>query len=125
MEIMKNKPSSESVPPKSLLGYWKITEMDLWDAAYIDLVVPGHITFERDGLGEFQFGTVHGWIDCRFGSTPEGPEVQFSWEGESDTDPGCGRGWARLRDGKLVGRIFIHLADVSGFVAQKPSKVGA
>lgn len=27
--------------------------------------VPGHFTFERDDLGNFQFGLVQGQIDCR------------------------------------------------------------
>lgn len=27
----------------ALIGYWKITKMEVWDAAYVDLVVPGFI----------------------------------------------------------------------------------
>lgn len=47
----------------ALIGYWKITKMEVWDAAYIDLVVPGFIEFEMEGdhlMGQFQFGTVRG-----------------------------------------------------------------
>jgi hypothetical protein len=42
--------------------------MELWNTKYIDLVVPGFIEFSGDGTGEFQFGTVRGWLDSRFGN---------------------------------------------------------
>jgi hypothetical protein len=46
----------------SFLRYWKITEMQLWDQAYVNLLVEGFIEFdEADGehiTGCFQFGTV-------------------------------------------------------------------
>jgi len=51
-----------------LIGYWKITKMDVWGQAYVDLVVPGFIEFEMEDvhlMGQFQFGTVVGWLDCR------------------------------------------------------------
>lgn len=52
-------------PTNPFLGSWRIVEMECWDREYIDLVVPGHITFAKDNLGSFQFGTVQGWLDCR------------------------------------------------------------
>ncbi len=84
-------------------GTWRIVEMEVWDREYLDLVVPAHITFESDGLGEFQFGTVQGWLDCRFAAG----RVEFSWEGLSDGDTVSGRGWGAISEaGKLEGRIF-------------------
>jgi hypothetical protein len=47
------------------LGTWHIIEMEQWDQDYIDLVVPGYISFRKDQRGEFQFGAVHGDLDYR------------------------------------------------------------
>ena len=101
------------------LGSWRILEMEVWDRDYIDLVVPGHVTFDLESQGEFQFGSVRGWIDCRFSRRDNLPFVEFSWEGESEMDPACGRGWASLQDDQLQGRIYIHNGDDSAFAAAK------
>ena len=93
--------------------------MELWDQEYRDLMVPAYITFNRNGSGEFQFGTVEGWMDCRFGSKDGFPSVEFSWDGQNDNDHGSGRGYAVLRGQRLEGRIFIHCGDDSGFLAEK------
>ena len=58
------------------LGYWKITEMEVWASKYIDLVVPGFIEFaveDEQVMGSFQFGTVSGWLDCRLRRRPRHP----------------------------------------------------
>lgn len=47
------------------VGKWRIAAMEQWDKEFIDLVVPGHITLKKDGLGNFQFGAVEGSIDYR------------------------------------------------------------
>jgi hypothetical protein len=48
------------------------------------------------------------------------PAPEFSWEGFDDGSPACGRGWAALGTaGRLVGHIFIHKGDDSGFVAER------
>ncbi len=107
-----------------LVGRWKITKMDVWDQVYVDLVVPGFIAFEvedRHLLGQFQFGTVKGWMDCRIRTVGLNDVVEWSWEGQNDRDPGCGRGWAALTDGRLVGRLFIHAGDDSAFEAERMS----
>jgi hypothetical protein len=54
----------------SLLGRWRITEMELWDTDFVDLLEPAYITFEVTGGGEFAFGAVRGDLDCRYG--PDG-----------------------------------------------------
>lgn len=48
------------------LGYWRIREMGIWDAHYLDLPVPAFSAFDRGRMGQFQFGAVIGWLDCRF-----------------------------------------------------------
>src|SRR2546425_11678592 len=70
--------------PERFIGYWRITEMEVWDAEYLDLVVPAFIEFDRERMGQFQFGTVRGWLDCRFGERDGVPVVDFSWEGENE-----------------------------------------
>ena len=102
-----------------LLGRWRIYEMEQWDCDYIDLDVPGFIEFVKNELGSFQFGTVEGGLDCRFETANEGLRVEFSWEGMSVNDPGCGRGWAVMQGTELYGRLFIHLGDDSWFKAKR------
>ena len=53
-----------------LLGRWRITEMELWDTDFVDMLEPAYITFEAKGGGEFVFGAVRGDLDCRYG--PDG-----------------------------------------------------
>ena len=106
--------------PSPIEGKWRITEMEQWDRDFIDLVVPGHITFQKNGDGSFQFGAVEGWLDCRV-ETVEGVErIEFSWQGTDEMDPVCGRGWATVRNGELYGRLYIHGGDDSWFRAQRP-----
>lgn len=98
------------------IGRWRITEMEKWHQEYLDPEVPAYIEFVRD-QGEFQFGTVRGWLDCRYGQQNGLPVVEFSWDGESDNDRGCGRGRATLVDERLEGHIFIHCSEDSSFKA--------
>jgi hypothetical protein len=39
----------------------------------------------------------------------------LSWEGEDDSDPGCGRGWPVLEGEELLGRSFMA-ATIPAFV---------
>jgi hypothetical protein len=103
--------------PKQFRGFWKIESMAQWDTDYIDLVVPGFLDFDDDLVGSFQFGTVVGSLDCRVRQVGAEATLEWSWEGHSDTDPGSGRGFARVEGGNLVGHIFIHQSDDSSFVA--------
>jgi hypothetical protein len=47
------------------------------------------------------------------------PAIEFSWQGVSEGDELCGRGWATLSDTILSGHIFIHNSDDSGFKATR------
>ena len=104
---------------KAFAGRWRIAEMDVWDSDYLNLVEPAYIAFEGANDGSFVFGTVKGWLDVRYGSRDGSACAEFSWEGFSDEDPACGRGWAAVGTaGRLVGHMFIHNSDDSGFVAE-------
>ena len=88
------------------LGSWRITALEQWDREYMDLVAPAFISFAARGSGEFQFGAVHGSLDCRFEDRDGVPRVEFSWEGDSEGDPACGRGWVEVHaGGTLKGRL--------------------
>lgn len=89
----------------------------MWDQDAIDLVQPGFIEFGGDGSGQFGFIAVNGELDCRDAAAGR-PGAEFSREGDDDTSPACGRGWAVLNpDGSLDGRIYFHLGDDSSFRA--------
>ena len=103
---------------RAFAGRWRIAEMDQWDE--LDLLGPAHITFAgRDG-GEFMFLAVHAELDVRYGARDGSACAEFSWEGFDDGTPISGRGWAVLGTaGRLVGHLFIHKGDDSGFVAER------
>jgi hypothetical protein len=108
-----------AITAKSFLGRWRITYMEEWDQDYVDLVTPGFIEFNQDDSGKFQFGTVRGFLDCRVEKRGRECRIEFSWDGQNDTDPGCGRGWAVIEQGQLSGHLYIHMGDDSEFVAEK------
>lgn len=93
--------------------------MEAWPQDYVDLVVPGFIEIEADGMGSFQFGTVSGGVDGSIRSIAGLTFFEWIWWGQSDNDEGCGRGWAQIENEKLVGQIFIYGSDHSGFVAKR------
>ena len=99
-------------------GRWRIVEMERWDRDAIDLVGPAFIELKTNGHGSFRFIAVEGFIDARRVEREGRPAVEFSWDGADEGDRVCGRGWAVLEpDGSLIGHLFIHLGDDSGFRA--------
>ena len=102
------------------VGYWRLVHMEEWDQDYLDLVEQAHIEFDEHQQGGFVFGVVKGWLDCRYSQEDRSPKVEFSWEGYSECDPACGRGWAVIEgDKKISGHLFIHCSDDSEFEAYK------
>lgn len=104
---------------KLFAGKWRIVEMEVWDQNYVDMEVPGFIRIGSDGTGQFQFGLVSGDIDGRVEQCGNEPRFDFSWSGQEENDPVCGRGWAVIENGELKGCIYLHLADDSAFRATK------
>jgi hypothetical protein len=108
----------------NIIGRWRITEMDNWDQEAVDLVQPGFIEFDDDGLGNLGFIVVTGELDCRDADRDGRPGVEFSWQGSDEGDDVSGRGWAVLNpDGTLEGHIYFHLGDDSAFRAERFSGV--
>jgi hypothetical protein len=103
---------------RAFAGRWRIIEMDEWDE--IDLLGSAHITFTGKDGGELVFITIEADLDVCYGSRDGAACAEFSWEGFDDGSPAGGRGWAALGTaGRLVGHIFIHKGDDSGFVAER------
>jgi hypothetical protein len=99
-----------------LLGKWRITSMELWDAAFIDLLGPGYIRFDAAGGGAFAFGAVQGEID----GLPGGESIHFTWEGSDEMDHASGDGDAELEaDGTLTSEIRFHRGDEAAFTARR------
>jgi hypothetical protein len=108
------------MPERRIIGRWRITEMDNWDQEAIDLVQPGFIEFDEEGLGGLGFIAVTGELDCRDADRDDRPGVEFSWQGSDEGDDVSGRGWAALNpDGTLAGHIYFHLGDDSAFRAER------
>jgi hypothetical protein len=104
---------------KQFVGQWRIVEMEVWDQDYVDMEIPGFIRIDSKGTGQFQFGLVSGDIDGRVEHYGKIARFDFSWSGQEENDPVCGRGWTIIEDGELRGRIHLHLADDSAFRAVK------
>jgi hypothetical protein len=91
-----------------LVGKWRIVEADLWDRDYLDLVEPAHISFGKDGRGEFAFGAMHGDMDLKYAPGA----VSFTWAGFDEMDDVSGAGAAALDDdGVLAIELSFHLGD--------------
>jgi len=78
---------------QAVLGTWRITCMEVWDADYFDMEVAAHVTIRNDLTGEFRFGLVQGDIDARVADIGGVARVEFSWSGADENDPMSGRGW--------------------------------
>jgi len=109
-------------PKNWALGHWHIVSMDQWDEDYLNEEVEAFIEFEPSHTGQFQFGYVHGEIDFRVTQRDGKPAVEFSWDGNDESDSAQGRGWAVLEGEELRGEIFFHLGDESGFVARRAAE---
>ena len=101
------------------MGRWRIVETGTWDQDALDLVVPAHITFDRQGLGEMQLIAIGASIDYRLEDRNGVPVVEFSWSGFDEMDPTSGRAWANVEGDTMRGKLFIHQGDESSFIAKR------
>lgn len=104
-----------TTPAHPMIGKWRITEMELWDSEFIDLLGPGYIQFNPERGGEFAFGAVQGGLDCHYGQA----SIHFTWMGHDEMDEAAGDGDAQPEeDGTITGDIRFHLGDKSSFIAK-------
>jgi hypothetical protein len=99
---------------------WRIIWMSAWDQDYVDIDVPGHITFGAGRSGSFQFGMVQGQMDWRVGE-PRENGVEFTWHCFDEGTEHTGRGRARIVADELQGHLYVHLGDDSAFRAVRQS----
>jgi hypothetical protein len=94
--------------------------MEDFDDAYINAEEKAFVRFDPNGMGEFHFGYVHGYMDCRSGQRDGKTAVEWSWDGNDEHHPAFGRGWAVLQDdSSLEGVICFHQSDEFPFRARK------
>lgn len=99
-------------------GKWRIVEMDAWDDDAVNLLGSGFLEI-KEPEGEMRFVAITLWLDVRYDARNGSPIAEFSWEGVDEGDQCSGRGWVALGTaGRLVGHIFIHGGDDSGFVCE-------
>jgi hypothetical protein len=86
----------------------------------LNLVEEAHLIFRGAADGTIAFGALSGQLDVRYGTREGSACAEFSWEGQDENDPACGRGWAMIGTaGRLVGHFCIHKGDDSGFVCER------
>lgn len=96
-------------------GTYEIIEMSEWGKEAIDLVETGFIRINGRS-GTLHFICVDGNMDIR---KEKSGCYKFSWEGHDECDPASGFGEFTCSGDTLTGRIYIHNADDSSFVAKK------
>ena len=103
----------------SLVGYWEIYEMELWDEDYFNMETQAYIEIKSDRQGLFQFGLVTGFLDGYLEQIGDIERFSFTWEGTDEVDEASGSGWLKLIDdndaNEAEGCIDMHQGDRSGF----------
>jgi hypothetical protein len=82
--------------------------MDEWTREYLDLIETARITIDKRGQGEFLFGAVKGWLDCRFMERDGLPFVEFSSEGLSEGDKCVWPGMSKPSVRRESRRALVH-----------------
>lgn len=100
-------------------GRWRIVATEIWDREALDLVVPAHITFGRNGLGEMELIAIRASIDYRVEASGGALVLEFSWSGFDEMDACSGRARARIEGETMRGKLFIHQGDESSFIAKQ------
>ena len=114
---VKTAAASQPPAPQKIEGAWRILEMELWDKDFIDMEGPGKILFKKKGSGEMRFGCVQVELDWEFNA--DAGRAEFTFSGFDEMTEVSGRGWAKADGGKLIGRVFFHQGDNSGFKAKR------
>jgi hypothetical protein len=114
-------PSRKWAVKKKFVGEWRITELEGFDAEYVDLCGPAIIRISPGGIGRMNFGAVEIELDCKMDDLNE-QVLRFSFEGGDEGDPICGHGYCLNENQEMTGRIFRHCGDEIGFRAQKLAK---
>jgi hypothetical protein len=101
-----------------LKGRGKIVWMEMWDQDFVDEEVPGHLTLDDKGRGDFQFGYVRG----SFAWPAKSGHIDALWEGNDEMDPAHGDIRCKIKEGELCGTIGFFNGDESAFRAVRENK---
>ncbi len=72
-------------------------------------------------MGEFQFGYLHGFMDCRYSEREGNETVEFSWEGNDEMDQASGRGFAIINIRLLLKKpVLVRFSKVCSLEANTP-----
>ncbi|HII17394.1 TPA: hypothetical protein HA361_05770 [Candidatus Woesearchaeota archaeon] len=105
-----------------LIGTWNIVKMSEWDSEYCNMEVQAYILIQRNGHGEFQFGSVTGDMWGEFKRSAKECTFDFTFEGSDEGDDISGDGWMKATDKKNAeGEIRFHGGDKSRFLSKKRS----
>lgn len=74
---------------RTVVGTWRLIEMEQWDQEFIDMLEPGFISFEKRGHGEMRFGAIH--LDLDWELDDDG-RATFTFVGFDEGDEVSGRG---------------------------------
>lgn len=100
---------------KPLIGKWRITSMESWDAGYVGLCGPAYIQIDEAG-GEMAFGAVQIRLQCEYGKT----SIWFRFHGSDEMDEVSGDGDAEIeKNGTLNGEIRYDNGDETSFTAKR------
>jgi len=99
-------------------GRWRIAEMDLWDNDALDLLGPAFLEINGEN-GEMGLIAIQASLDVRYDARAGAPVAEFTFDGVDEGEPCSGRGWVAIGTaGRLVGHLYFHLGDDSGFVCE-------
>jgi hypothetical protein len=116
-------PTAKWAVNRKFIGEWSITQLEGFDAEYLNLCGPSVIKISPGGIGEMNFGAVEIVLDCKMDDLNE-HVLRFSFEGSDEGDPISGRGYSFNEGREMTGRIFLYCGDEFGFKAKKIKKVG-
>lgn len=80
-----------------LLGRWRITNSDLWDAEYLDLVEPATVCFQTNGHGSFAFGALDVGMRLEYGRTIAFSISKASTKATTSAAPALPNSWKTAR----------------------------
>lgn len=109
--IIETQKKMSKISKKSLKGRWEITEMDHWDVE-----AGWFIEFNHKDGGSFHFLCVDAKIDCRLNKGLN--RTEFTFHGNDEMDETFGRGWVKVDGADLLGYLYFHQGDESGFKAK-------
>lgn len=105
-------------PTPSLMGPWRITEMELWEPDALDLVGPAQITLEQDGHGHMNFIAVDLLLDYQVARRDSRDGSSSRSRGPTTATASAGAGGPCSRGRRsAVGSIFIKATTLDSWRA--------